>query len=62
MNMVKKITRKSLQRRIRFLFSTKFKKSIAPRMAIAYHLREELNQLKIHRDDHLLFVMNTINQ
>ncbi len=52
---------KRLKRRIRYLFSTKYKTSIAPRKAIAEALKTELTNAGIVADDHLLFVMNTVN-
>jgi hypothetical protein len=50
--------RKKLQRQIGRLARTKFKDSIAPRMAIARHLESRLTELGVPKEDHRLCVMN----
>lgn len=49
---------KKWKRRIRYVFSTRFLTSCAPRTQVASYFKIELNAIGIPEEDHLLFVMN----
>ena len=54
-----KFTRDELKVIIKYLSNQEiYKKSIAPRMKMAYDLKKELNAAGINMEDHALFISN----